>query len=79
MKRLHKGLKVDSYSPPRATWRSGYATVCKTVYTGSIPVVASTFSGCRAIPRPSAGKPCNRQGRFRDRKNRALQAAPALL
>lgn len=24
-----------------ATWRSGYATVCKTVYTGSIPVVAS--------------------------------------
>src|SRR6185295_1693285 len=27
-----------------ATWRSGYATVCKTVYTGSIPVVASTPS-----------------------------------
>ena len=27
--------------PPEATWRSGYATVCKTVYTGSIPVVAS--------------------------------------
>jgi hypothetical protein len=25
-----------------ATWRSGYATVCKTVYTGSIPVVASS-------------------------------------
>lgn len=24
-----------------ATWRSGDATVCKTVYTGSIPVVAS--------------------------------------
>jgi hypothetical protein len=25
-----------------ATWRSGYATVCKTVYTSSILVVAST-------------------------------------
>src|SRR5262249_9040389 len=24
-----------------ATWRSGYATVCKTVYPGSIPGVAS--------------------------------------
>ena len=29
----------------RATWRSGYATVCKTVYTGSIPVVASNRFG----------------------------------
>ena len=25
----------------KATWRSGYATVCKTVYPGSIPGVAS--------------------------------------
>jgi hypothetical protein len=25
-----------------ATWRSGYAAVCKTVYPGSIPGVAST-------------------------------------
>jgi hypothetical protein len=25
-----------------ATWRSGYATVCKTVYTSSILVVASS-------------------------------------
>src|SRR5437773_11613954 len=30
-------------SPDGATWRSGYATVCKTVYTSSILVVASTF------------------------------------
>ena len=30
-------------SPHGATWRSGYATVCKTVYSGSIPDVASTF------------------------------------
>ena len=28
-------------SPHGATWRSGYATVCKTVYTSSILVVAS--------------------------------------
>jgi hypothetical protein len=28
----------------RATWRSGYAAVCKTVYPGSIPGVASTAS-----------------------------------
>ena len=27
-----------------ATWRSGYATVCKTVYTSSILVVASNIS-----------------------------------
>ena len=27
--------------PGGATWRSGYATVCKTVYSGSIPDVAS--------------------------------------
>ena len=36
-----------------ATWRSGYATVCKTVYPGSIPGVASSLrsrasEGCRA-------------------------------
>jgi Phage integrase family len=29
------------YQPHMATWRSGYATVCKTVYPGSIPGVAS--------------------------------------
>jgi hypothetical protein len=31
-------------SPDEATWRSGYATVCKTVYTSSILVVASILS-----------------------------------
>jgi hypothetical protein len=30
--------------PHGATWRSGYATVCKTVYTSSILVVASILS-----------------------------------
>jgi hypothetical protein len=29
-----------------ATWRSGYATVCKTVYPGSIPGVASNPPVC---------------------------------
>jgi hypothetical protein len=28
-------------APDGATWRSGYATVCKTVHSGSIPDVAS--------------------------------------
>ena len=35
----------DAYmsAPHEATWRSGYATVCKTVYTSSILVVASIY------------------------------------
>ena len=40
--RLHKPLNRITYLLLGATWRSGYATVCKTVNTGSIPVVAST-------------------------------------
>ena len=40
-----------------ATWRSGYATVCKTVYSGSIPDVASTFSNKNIVThRPRRGK-----------------------
>ncbi len=31
-------------APDEATWRSGYAAVCKTVYTSSILVVASIHS-----------------------------------
>ena len=31
-----------TYQRAEATWRSGYATVCKTVYPGSIPGVASS-------------------------------------
>ena len=42
---LYSGLPSASGLSPRptrkATWRSGYATVCKTVYTSSILVVAS--------------------------------------
>lgn len=32
-----------------ALWRSGYAAVCKTVYTGSIPVGASNFIEVDAV------------------------------
>jgi hypothetical protein len=32
---------VQSADASEATWRSGYAAVCKTVYPGSIPGVAS--------------------------------------
>ena len=50
-----------------ATWRSGYAAVCKTVYPGSIPGVASSLRcsaaparqalirGCRAVALAKAG------------------------
>ena len=34
--------------PLLAPWRSGYAEVCKTVYTGSNPVGASTSFLCTA-------------------------------
>jgi hypothetical protein len=34
-------LAVWPATPLTATWRSGYAAVCKTVYPGSIPGVAS--------------------------------------
>src|SRR5581483_10300634 len=33
-----------------ATWRSGYAAVCKTVYTSSILVVASTHFAHLRVP-----------------------------
>jgi hypothetical protein len=38
---LLKPLGRFTYQYFGATWRSGYATVCKTVYPGSIPGVAS--------------------------------------
>src|ERR1700681_4012400 len=37
-----------------ATWRSGYAAVCKTVYPGSIPGVASTLFPRACPPLPSS-------------------------
>jgi hypothetical protein len=39
--RLPNGPRLYIDPGPGATWRSGYATVCKTVYTSSILVVAS--------------------------------------
>jgi hypothetical protein len=38
---LLKALSCFSKWLRMATWRSGYAAVCKTVYPGSIPGVAS--------------------------------------
>jgi hypothetical protein len=38
---LPNQLQEFNYLRRGATWRSGYATVCKTVYPGSIPGVAS--------------------------------------
>jgi hypothetical protein len=39
---LRKTLKEFMECGGTATWRSGYAAVCKTVYPGSIPGVASS-------------------------------------
>ena len=47
--RLRKPLKPITYPPCEATWRSGYATVCKTVYSGSIPDVASNLHPLRQV------------------------------
>ena len=41
---------------PGARWRSGYASVCKTEYTGSIPVLASTLLSRQVALKP--GFPC---------------------
>ena len=47
----------------KATWRSGYATVCKTVYPGSIPGVASkTPSQRERLPGKGFGAPSAFQG-----------------
>ena len=48
--RLPKSLML-AIDPPcfGATWRSGYAAVCKTVYTSSILVVASS-NKIKALP-----------------------------
>ena len=49
----------------RATWRSGYAAVCKTVYPGSIPGVASTdpLPVCAPHPRRRLNFNSGRRGR----------------
>jgi hypothetical protein len=45
----HRGNAVE------ASWRSGYAADCKSVYTGSIPVLASNiFNDLRHVVAPLA-------------------------
>jgi hypothetical protein len=76
----------------KATWRSGYATVCKTVYPGSIPGVASnlrsrseakvarrSFSEGGPIkpPRATAGKPAQAKPRRTHRNFRRFAAFKA--
>jgi hypothetical protein len=46
MQVLLNRLSGFRYQRNGATWRSGYATVCKTVYSGSIPDVASSTFTC---------------------------------
>ena len=43
MQPLLNPLRAFRYLRRAATWRSGYAAVCKTVYPGSIPGVASNL------------------------------------
>jgi hypothetical protein len=39
--------RATTLETPLAPWRSGYAAACKAVYTGSIPVGASSQDGLR--------------------------------
>src|SRR6185312_7184306 len=57
-----------------ATWRSGYATVCKTVYSGSIPDVASIFNLLISLELRSG--PGSRTG-FARRSDEGSGAGPA--
>lgn len=45
-----------------APWRSGYAGVCKTSYTGSIPVGASPFVGKIHCGRAGIGRQATLRG-----------------
>lgn len=57
-----------------APWRSGYAEVCKTFYTGSIPVGASIFNISRMV---NLGNLCyyRRMGRERSWTDEELRSA----
>jgi hypothetical protein len=55
MQVLLNRLSGFRYQRNGATWRSGYATVCKTVYPGSIPGVASkSIQHPKIVDRPRA-------------------------
>ena len=47
---LHQELLCHMNRLGEATWRSGYAADCKSVYSGSIPDVASNLSLLVRLP-----------------------------
>jgi hypothetical protein len=77
---IEQVLRAAALSIPMlatATWRSGYATVCKTVYPGSIPGVASkpsSFGRQARQPHSSLRKVGGNLG-----LSKAFKAGPALL
>jgi hypothetical protein len=68
-------IPIRASTARTATWRSGYATVCKTVYPGSIPGVASSL---RSLREPRLGKP-DWGGEAEKRAFAAFNAGRALL
>ena len=61
-----------------ATWRSGYAAVCKTVYTSSILVVASTlFQSADNLCGQDAGRAGQRRDPFAPLPARLKKNPPA--
>jgi hypothetical protein len=71
--RLLKVLPCFKKRARMATWRSGYAAVCKTVYPGSIPGVASTREINRLGDR-EGGRPDPRHAAAYDHQHRAAGA-----
>ena len=45
-----RGVRYNMRLPVAASWRSGYAADCKSVHTGSIPVLASKSLGIPLAP-----------------------------
>jgi hypothetical protein len=70
---LRKGLKEFMEAGRTATWRSGYAEVCKTFYPGSIPGVASSkINDLGAVYGAMSGRLSSRQATL----VRAANASP---
>ncbi len=60
-----------------ATWRSGYAAACKAVYTGSIPVVASTNPANAGFCRSETPRQWQRSARISRSGGRTFAVAGA--
>src|SRR5215218_10446512 len=75
MQRLHNSLKLASYPPCGATWRSGDAADCKSAYPGSIPGVASNLRAFGA----SAGRRILAKVAHRGSRERRAAASEAAL